>query len=291
MRVPALLGLALFGYGLLVVLRVIAHDALLAGGLSLAAGTVLVLLFLPRSASTRDVPAWQGPVVASVGAVCVVGVVGYNLIAGSGLGLPEWGILAYGLALLVAARHLERGVGRTDVATMTAWSFPLLLAPLALFALNAAISAGAGTTAAAPFVQNLVVVPTAIALAAMGTPVEVIGDNMVLGTSRGQLVLGVGLVCAGLYPMVLFLGLAGLQGWQQRIPMRRFAAMVALGLAALWLMNVVRLVILTQVGRQWGAQTLQTTHAHLGWILFGVFMLAYWSLTNRGVRDPVPETQ
>lgn len=276
-RLRALLGLAMVGYGLLVVLGVIAHEARWTGWASLALGAILTLTGLPRLSLQR-----RG-LVLGIGLVCAGGVLGYNLTRGSSLSLPEWGILGYGLLLVVLSPALGRRFGRTDVGTLVAWSFPLVLAPLAMFALNAVLSGGGGT-AAGPVVNALVVVPTAFMLQAVGTPVELVGNNMVLATPRGRLVLGVGLVCAGLYPMVLFAGLAGLHAWQRRLPVRRFAGYLAAGLATLWFLNLVRLVALTKIGQAYGAQALQTAHAHLGWILFALFMVVYWSIVLKRER-------
>jgi exosortase/archaeosortase family protein len=57
--------------------------------------------------------------------------------------------------------------------------------------------------------------------------------------------------------------------------------MRAAGLAGLWLLNVVRLVVLTRIGIRWGMAALQTAHANLGWILFCGFMAAFWWVVLR----------
>ena len=125
-----ILGLLLAGYGFLVLAQVLPHDAPIAGALSLALGVALLWKRIPQLAFSR-----RG-VVAGLGAVIVVGLLAYNLWRGSGLGAVEWCMLAYGLGLVAASRHLGRGIGSTDVGTLVAWSFPLALAPMALFAAN-----------------------------------------------------------------------------------------------------------------------------------------------------------
>lgn len=275
-----LAGLGLVGYGLLVLMQVLPHDAPLAGLLSLLLGSLLLAVPGGHARDGGRSPP-RARAVALLGGVMVAGVIGYNAWRSSGLSVPEWTILAYGVALLAVAPHLHRRVGRLGAGTAVAWSFPLVLAPLAMYALNGALSQGAGATAADPLVQALVVRPTAVAMAMLGTPVALAGNNMVMQTPRGTLVLGVGLVCAGIYPMVLFTGMVAMHGWEQQVPARRLAIYLACGLAGLWLLNVIRIVILTHVGRQWGGAALQTTHAHLGWVLFALFMVAFWALALR----------
>lgn len=274
-------GLALLGYGLLVLLGLLPHDAPVAGATALVLGALLLAWGLP------DVVAPRTAIVAVLGLVCVAGVTVYNVVAGSGLGRPEWAILAYGLVLLVAAPFLHLRLRRFDVASVVGWSFPLLLAPLALFALDAGVSDDGGA-AADPVVQALVVRPTAAGLELTGTPVERTDSTLAVATPRGTLSLGVGFVCAGLYPMVLFGGVLALHAWRTRPPMGRLAAWASLGLGGLWLLNLVRLMVLTRVGIAHGGEALQTAHAHLGWVLFVAFMAAFWALALRKAAPPSP---
>ncbi len=88
----------------------------------------------------------------------------------------------------------------------------------------------------------------------------------------------------------LFLGVFALFAWQQRTPPRRLALYLAIGLAGIHVANVVRLTMLGYVGYQWGAQALQSFHQHAGWVLFLVWMVAFWALVLRrfeGRADPV----
>lgn len=113
---------------------------------------------------------------------------------------------------------------------------------------------------------------------------------MLVPTPRGTLSLGVGLVCAGLYPIVLFTGLVALHAWTDRIrPLRAFT-LVAAGIAGLWVLNLVRLVALTRVGVLWGPGALQSAHANLGWILFALYMVVFWAVALRRRPSTVAAT-
>jgi exosortase/archaeosortase family protein len=287
-----LLGLLLTGYGLLVLAQVIAHESWVAGVVSLAAGLALVAGAIPHLGVRR------GRLVAALGLLIVTAVGGYNVLRDSDLGVPEWALLVYGAALLAASPFLSLRLGRVEMGSLVGWSFPLVLAPMSLFALNAALSSSQTGAAASPLVVWLIVVPTVLSLRALGMDVELMGRTMLVPTDRGLLSLDVGLVCAGIYPIILFGGLVALHAWREGVSIRRGAVLVASGVLGLWLLNLLRLVVLTQVGASLGPQALQRAHANLGWVLFGLFMVGFWAVALRprvvahelpvaaAVRDP-----
>ncbi len=275
-RLRDLAGLLFIGYGLLVVLRIVAHEALIAGITSLALGILLLIRNMPLLPTSRLPRAW---LVAGLGGTIVIGLVTYNLALQSGLGGPEWGLLIYGVALLSMAILMGSGRGGVRASALVGWSFPLVLAPLILWTIHAILSGPAGLTTgqlAAPLIHAGLVLPAAWGLEWVGTPTRVLGDNLLLATPRGNMTLGVGLVCAGIYPMVLFAGILALHAWREGLSPKRTAAYLAVGLAGLWIANILRIILLAKIGQHWGAHALQTAHAHLGWIFFVGFMVLYW---------------
>lgn len=293
-RARALAGFLLLGQGLLVVTRILDHEAPLPVGFGLVALGALLLLWphregaRPPAAAPRP-HATRANLVAVLGLTAAGGVGAYNLRQGSDLGTPEVAILLYGIALLVASRHLHRRVARTDVGTLVAYSFPLVLAPLSLYALNAALAAQASETPVRLYVRYLLVAPMASALHLLSLDVSLIGETVRLTTPRGPLFLTVGVVCAGLYASVLFMGVFALFAWQARTPPGRLAAYLALGLAGLHVANLVRLVLLALVGHRWGGVALQRFHEHAGWVLFILWALVYWALVLRRFEGPARE--
>ena len=278
-RVRALVGLLLVGYGILILTKVLAHESPIAGFVSLALG-----LLVARS-SVPPLPFLRARLVATTGAILVLLVVAYNLIRASTFSGPEWAIALYSAALLVAAPFLGHRLGRVEVATIAGWSFPLVLAPLGVFALNASLSTPQTGAAAAPLVAWSIVWPTVFALRATGSPAQLIDDTVVLDTQRGTLFLDIGLVCAGLYPMVLFGGILGLHAWRSGMGAGRITRLAIYGIGGLWLVNLLRLVVLAHIGVEWGPKALTDFHANLGWLLFGGFMLAFCLIF---LRERVP---
>ena len=284
-----LAGLLLAGQGLLVVTRVLDHEApLLVGWAALLLGLLLVAWGrLPTLPSTRGssspLRAWF---VAGLGALAVLGIVGYNALRGSTMGVPELAILAYGVALLVAAPLLERRVLGQDVGTLVAFSFPLVLAPLSLYAVNAALASRMAETPLAWYIQATLVTPMAAGLRLLGLDAMMFGDTVRLVTPRGSLFLSVGVVCAGLYASVLFLGVFALFAWERRTPPMRLAAYLAVGLLGLHLANVLRLILLGFVGYKWGGEALQAFHQHAGWVLFLLWSVGFWAVVLRRLEGP-----
>ncbi|HWG90883.1 MAG TPA: exosortase/archaeosortase family protein [Candidatus Thermoplasmatota archaeon] len=285
-----LAGLGLAGYGALILLQVLAHESRIIGGLLLAFGGLLALLSgrgrtdAPAPQSPSLAPGRRGLLVALLGLLAAGGVLSWNLLRGSSLDLPELAILAYGAALLAAAPF----VSRPRVSAAVAWSFPLLAAPLGIYAVDAALTTAAagGSSPIDGFIAHGLVAPLGAVLALFGFEAATAGQTVFLETPRGLLVLGVGLVCAGLQPAVLFLGVFGMHAWEERTPPARFALLLGLGLLGVYVANLIRLVALALVGYQWGGVALQEAHAHLGWILFVAWMLLYWWLVLRRFTGP-----
>lgn len=224
----------------------------------------------------------------SLAILCAGGILAYNALRRSTLEGPELAILAYGVLLLVAAPLLDRRILRTDVGTCVAWSLPLVAAPLGLYAMDAAVDAYAGT-GRSPLdwaIAKLLIAPMATALTLLGFDATATGQVVALATPRGSLHLNVGVVCAGLQPGVLFLGVFGLFAWRERTTGRRLALLLALGLLGVYLANLLRLILLALVGYQWGGSALQTAHEHAGWAIFVGWMLAYWWMVLRNLQGP-----
>lgn len=302
-------GILLAGYGLLVTLRVLAHEAF-ALGIALIIAGGLLLWFSQRSRKTLDaplparegkptVPASRGQLIATllIGGFAAGGVLAYNLLAGSTMTPWEIGIVAYGVALLAVAPWLHRRIGPTSMGNLVAWSLPVIAAPLGVFALDAAMKGQVGSSPVDAFLVYGLVAPMAWSLGILGFDVQSIGQNVVMGTPRGSLVLNIGLICAGFQAGILFMGVLGLHAWKEKTPPGRLTAYLALGLFGVYVANLTRLVILALVGYHWGGAVLQTAHAHLGWIVFFIWILLFWWIvlrhlegTPKKARPQTPET-
>lgn len=285
-RLMALGGLLSLGQGLLVVLGVLDHEApLVVGAALLLVGAVLVVPSF-SSAGAATVAPGRARLVATLGLALVVGLLAYNVARASTLSAPEVSLVGYGALLALAAPWLGARAGPVRVGTLVAYSFPLVLVPLGMWAVNAAIEAGVGGTPLDLYVRYGLVAPMAGALSALGVGVRSIGETVALATPRGEMFLTVGVVCAGLYATAIFLGIFALFAWEQRVPPKRLAAYLAVGLVGLHVANVARLVLLAVVGERWGAAALQDFHRHAGWVLFLAWTLLFWAVVLRRFERP-----
>lgn len=292
-------GLLLAGYGALVLLGVLAHESAAIGLALVLVGAGLIWTAGPSDEGEEDphrdpdsqAGSLEGRRAATLGlgTVSAGGVLVYNAWAGSALSLPEVAILVYGVGLLAAASFLERSMAGLPVETLVAWSLPLVAAPLGVYALDAALDAGVGSSPLDLFIRHALVPPMAASLDLLGFDVANHGQTLGLETSRGTLFLSVGLVCAGLQPGILFLGILGLHTWREGTSAKATGGLLAAGAFAVYAMNLVRLVLLAVVGHRWGGQALQTVHAHAGWVLFLALVVAFWGLVLPRIEKRYPE--
>lgn len=260
-RTLALFGLASLGQGLFILLRVVPHESpLLGAGLAGLGATLLLFAPLPR---IERVPRW--PLV--VGGLAIAGgVILYNLSRGATFVPPKVALIVFGLALAASAPL----VARPRVANAVAWSIPLLGAPLAIWAAQAlAKSTIAGQTPMELFIAHGLIAPMATILAAMGYHPYVDGQYITFDTQDGgSMRLLVGVACSGLQAMGLFGGILLVYVLAEKPGWRRGLLWSAIGLAGVYVVNVVRLVSLALVGSAHGQDALQWAHANLGWMFF-----------------------
>lgn len=306
-HVRAAVAFALVGYGLTIVLGLVAHEAVWVGWASLALGALLLATVAREATATASLPAahptpapssgraapsrsvrWA---LAALGLLACIGTLAYNLARGSSLTVAEAALIGYGALLLAVLPWLHRPLGgRFTVMDAVAWSLPVVLAPLLLYAINGLLTSQAGSEVAAssPLVRWFLVLPTAWILRLLGHAVELSGASLLLATPRGSLTLSVGLVCAGVYPTVLFTALFGLYAWDRQPPAGQAWRQLGAGLLVLWLLNLLRMVVLAKVGVAYGTAALQAVHDQIGWVLFAAFSVAYWWAVLRPGRAGKP---
>lgn len=287
-RALALLGLASLGQGLFILFRVVPHESPLLGALLAALGAALLFACpLPR---VERVARW--PLVVG-GLSVALGVVAYNLSQGATFVAPKVAIIVFGLLLAACAPFATR----PRVAHAVAWSLPLVGAPLAVWAFQAAAkSSFAGFTPMELFIQHALLAPMAASLALLGYHPSVEGQFITFDTADGGTMrLLVGVACSGIQAMGLFGGILVVYVLAERPTLRRGLAWCAVGLLGVYAVNVLRLVTLAVVGSAWGSEALQRAHAEAGWVFFvawtGVFAWLAMGRTKRSPRARAPSAQ
>lgn len=287
-------GLGILGWGLAILFQVAPHEDLFVGAGLAVVGAALVATVrtwprierLPRS------------LVAAAGVAAVAGVLGYNLLAGAPMDATKAAIVAYGAILLSTLPFLSRTIrlGRdrqhVPVATPVAVSLPVVGLPLAIWASQASFKAALGATPLETFIHYGLLLPMYAAAAMLGWSPAIDGQVLAYEATNGLLRVEVGAACSGIQAMALFGGVLALLLFLRRPSGGQFAVWAAIGLAGLYATNLLRLFVLLLVGYRWGSQALLDVHAHLGWVFFVAWTLAFVLLArNVGQKEAPPHEE
>jgi len=284
----AYVGLAILGGGLSILVGAAPHEDPLVG-LALAAFGITLVATAPALPRIARLPPM---LLALVGAVLCAIVVGDAAWTGSPFDTPKLALLGLGILCLACAPLVARGASvrwrsqRVPVATLLACLLPALGAPLLIWGLQAASKSAFGTTPVELFVRIALLVPMGAALGVLGLAPHIQGQTITYATPRGSLALEVGAACSGVQAMALFAGVLALFLLAERPGGRRLAVWSCIGLAGVYVANVVRLTLLALVGYEWGPHALVAAHAEAGWIVFVAWSLLFAYLARRAAPRP-----
>ncbi|MEA3201758.1 MAG: hypothetical protein QOE90_3186 [Thermoplasmata archaeon] len=264
-RARAVIGLATLGQGLLIVTRVVPHESFLVGSI-LALGGVL-LLWRANMPRLERLPAKA--LVAALGAGIALGVLAYDVWKASPLDAPKLVIIGLGLGTALATCLGDRRIlGAAPVASWILWSIPLAWGPLVVWAAQGAMKTAWGTTPLESFTHYALLLPLAGVLSILGHAPSLQGSVITYGTPRGPIALEVGVACSGVQAMALFAGLVGVLLAVERPPFWKGLVWCVVGLAGVYVVNVLRLVSISLVGARWGIHALEVFHQNAGWVFF-----------------------
>jgi exosortase/archaeosortase family protein len=281
----ACIGLGLAGYGLSILAGVVPHEEPFVGAGLLAFGSVLVTTgTLPRFPASRP---WH---LASLGAgLLAVVALAWTLTGHAPVG-PMLLLAILGASLLASAafhghsiRAGRHGLALRDLAPCAAVAIGV---PLFLWLVQASFKRLAGVTPLEAFEVFLLVQPVHWTLGRLGVPSTMDGQTLTLPGPDGLLSVQVGVACSGLQAMALFLGILALFALAERPSGPRLAAWTAVGLAGVYVANLLRLLVIVLSGHQWGGPTLEDVHANAGWAFFVAWSLLFALWVRRDLRSP-----
>lgn len=280
----AYIGLAVLGGGLSILVGAAPHEDLLVG-IALAGFGLALVATSPSLPAIRRLPALP---IGVAGVLLVLLVTGHTAWRHASLDVPKAAIVALGLACAACAPLLARDVhvriprrGRVPLATLVACLLPVLGAPLLVWGLQALFKGGLGTTPVELFVRVALLAPLGAFLGLLGLAPVIHGQTISYATPRGPLSLEVGAACSGVQAMALFAGVLALFLIAERPGGRRLALWSFIGMAGVYLANVLRLAVLALVGYEWGPAALVRTHAEAGWVFFVAWAVLFAYLARR----------
>ena len=290
MATRAYIGLAILGGGLSILLGAVPHEDPLVG-IALAAFGAALVATAPRLPEIRHLPA---SLVGGAGMAVVLLLTGHSAYTRAALDLPKLAIAGLGLAcaalapLLARDAHVRLRGKPVPLATLVACLLPVLGAPLLVWGLQALFKSSLGSTPVELFVRVALLVPLSAFLGTLGLAPSVHGQTISYATPRGPLVLEVGAACSGVQAMALFAGVLALFLLAERPGGRRLALWSFIGMAGVYVANVIRLAALALVGYEWGPAALVRAHAEAGWVFFVAWSVLFAHLVRRSrARAPL----
>ncbi|MHB8605602.1 MAG: archaeosortase/exosortase family protein [Thermoplasmatota archaeon] len=279
------MGLAVLGDGVAILVGAVPHEDRLDGG-ALAAFGLALLATAPRFPRIERL---SKTLVGGIGAALALGVIAYDAFFGAALDGPKLALIFLGAALVAVAPFLSHSLhipGRRarvmPVASIVAAALPVLGAPLGVWAMQAGFKSLVGGTPIELFVRFGLLAPVSVALTALGWVPSVTGQALTYATPAGPLTVEVGAACSGVQAMALFAGVLALFVFAERPPPRELAWWCFVGLAGVYVVNLLRLGLLAAVGYRWGGDALMRVHAEAGWVLFVAWAIAFaWLARNR----------
>lgn len=292
---PALVGLAMLGWGLSMVLGLVPHEDKIIGA-GLAAFGAALLATRPGLPRVPRVNPW---IFAGLGLGAIGAVLGFWLILSASFDIPKIALLVLGVVLVAVAPFVDhkirlpvRGRPLVPLGNLATWSLAMLGTPLAMWGLQAAFKGVAGTTPVEAFIRVALIPPVAAVLYMLGLNPTTHGQMVTFDTPRGLLNVDVGAACSGVQAMALFGAVLALYLIAERPGGRRLAFWSFIGIAGVYVVNLIRLTTLMLVGYAWGADALEQVHAQAGWMFFVAWALIFVALARSrpGQRRPAAAT-
>jgi len=219
-------------------------------------------------------------VVMVIGAIVVTAVVLYNqfISARPDLGDIDTISIMFGVVLMLYPLFCERFRVEMGFAVIFIGTVVILLVlPQALQSLTDE----SGSSAAGDwYVHYMLAAPFAGILDLLGIPTESVGNLVTIEFRDGSInTLQISAYCAGLYSFSIFLSafIAFVLVFE-RLEKRVLMVALLLGLAAAYLGNLFRMVVIGVVGYFEGMDALHWTHENVGWAIFLGWSAGFWYL-------------
>ena len=273
------IGLGILGWGLAILLQVAPHEDPLVGA-GLAAFGAALLITAPAWPRVRLSPL----VTVALGLILAGGMIAYDFVFRAPINITKAAIVLYGLLLLAATPFLAKTITvrkrPIPVSTLVAGSMAAVGVPLAAWGFQAMFKSAVGATPVETFIHFGLLLPMLGLLHLLGWNPAVDGQILAYSGASGPLRVEVGAACSGVQAMALFSGILALFLLVERPKGGRLVLWTFIGLAGVYVTNLLRLATLMAVGYQWGSEALIQTHEQAGWIFFVAWALGFAALVR-----------
>lgn len=206
----------------------------------------------------------------------------YNLYTSDVFGRLDYGIISIGFFIILLNMNLLQFLKLNEEMTSFITHFLFLFISLDVFffmGLNIILSTSTNplfilmihaSGRVSAFFLNFIE-PTTIFESSEGVALYFSGFKVGLGTA-----------CSGVQSITVFLSaILAYFIIDRKFSTEEKCIYTIAGGGILFFMNVVRIMILSMTGHYMGGEAMLFVHTHLGWILFVLAMMAFWSLVTR----------
>jgi len=292
-KVVQVISVVLLFEGLSVV-ALYSYFGLTLGAVSIALGLILMLLLHGRVPLREDSSEPLGLrllprifsvlggeyVVMFLGVLIIALVVVFNTFVSS---RPDYGdvdMITILLGVLIAAYPMLSKIALVETS-FALWFIGLVFLFLAAPQAIAAVTGSADSSGVSSwYVKYMLAAPFAEALNLLGIQASSIGNLVTIQFQDGTFhSLTISTYCAGLYSFSIFLSaFISFVLVFEKLPTRILAIVVALGLLAAYLGNLLRMILIGVVGYYEGMDALLWAHKNIGWMIFLLWSTVFWYL-------------
>lgn len=95
--------------------------------------------------------------------------------------------------------------------------------------------------------------------------------------------------CSGIQSVMVFISGFTAYILNERIKFGNFPSFVlVIGVLIAYFANLLRMAIIILVGHYWGSESLLWTHKNIGWVIFSLWIIIFWSILTRYLPHPKP---
>jgi archaeosortase C (PEF-CTERM variant) len=208
--------------------------------------------------------------------------IAYNLYVGDAFRSLDYGILSIGFVIILLNMNLLWFLQLDEeMASVLTYFFFIFVSIYAfLFEGIGIVFSNAEHPLLVPMTQ--ISIRLSVFLLNFIAPTTIYESGDWRGINFNGFEVGIATACSGIQSITVFLSaILAYFIANKNFGIKKTAIYTAIGMFILFLMNVLRIMMITMVGYYKGGEAMLFAHANLGWILFVLAMALFWYLITR----------
>lgn len=247
--------------------------------------SLLGFYFLRASLGPERLEKRRSAIMPAAGILVIAGVLAFNILSTGGKpelkGFDQMTIL-FGLVLILYNRAPAGYEREARFLALFFGMFGLLqIIPLLLHSAAGALTGQAASMedSATWYAANFLIKPLSAALNLMGIETASVGDILSFKSPLEWTSVRITLACSGAYSFAIFVSAftAFVLVKYQKIT-KKTLMLLSAGILMTYLANLMRMLTTVLAGYYYGGPALVTVHEHLGWLIFMLWTLVFWTI-------------